>query len=119
MTTTETQLAKTYQKKSDIEHILDAPDTYIGSIENEEVYNWTFDEESSKITHKKYNWVPGLYKCFDEGIVNARDHYIRMEEKWKTDKSTKRVSYINIDVNKETGVITIITHRHTPELTSP
>ena len=107
MTTTETQLAKTYQKKSDIEHILDAPDTYIGSIENEEVYNWTFDEESSKITHKKYNWVPGLYKCFDEGIVNARDHYIRMEEKWKTDKSTKRVSYINIDVNKETGVITM------------
>ena len=29
-------LDKTYQKKTDKEHILDNPDTYIGSIENVE-----------------------------------------------------------------------------------
>jgi DNA topoisomerase-2 len=47
MATTQNQLSKTYQKKTDIEHILDAPDTYIGSIENEEVNNWTFDEPTN------------------------------------------------------------------------
>ena len=33
------------------------------------------------MVHKEYNWIPGLYKCFDEGIVNARDHQVRMEQK--------------------------------------
>ena len=28
------ELSKKYQKKSDKEHVLDNPDTYIGSIEN-------------------------------------------------------------------------------------
>ena len=29
-------LAKKYQKKTDREHILDAPDTYIGSVERDD-----------------------------------------------------------------------------------
>ena len=37
MSTSSEQLALTYQEKTDIEHILDAPDTYIGSIESDEV----------------------------------------------------------------------------------
>ena len=28
----ESQLSKTYQKKTDIEHVRDNPDTYIGSV---------------------------------------------------------------------------------------
>ena len=38
------ELADTYQK-TDIEHILDAPDTYIGSVEKDETKNWTFDDK--------------------------------------------------------------------------
>ena len=34
MNTMETNLAKQYQRKTDKQHILDNPDTYIGSIEN-------------------------------------------------------------------------------------
>ena len=101
-------LSKTYQKKTDREHILDAPDTYIGSIEKDDFVNWTYDEATQKMVHKKYSMVPGLYKCFDEGIVNARDHYIRMKEKCKKDKTAKPVSYIDIGIDKETGVITMI-----------
>ena len=37
-------LSKTYQKKSDKEHILDNPDTYVGSVENVETTLYTFDE---------------------------------------------------------------------------
>ena len=43
-------LADTYQKKTDIEHILDAPDTYIGSIERGEQQNYIINEDG-KIEH--------------------------------------------------------------------
>ena len=36
--------------------------------------------------YKNYNWIAGLYKCFDEGIVNARDHAIRLIEKLNKNK---------------------------------
>ena len=75
-------LAKKYQKKTDIEHILDAPDTYIGSVEPDEDNNWLLNNDGN-MTWSKYMWTPGFYKCFDEGIVNCRDHQIRLNEKIK------------------------------------
>lgn len=102
-------LATTYQKKTDREHILDAPDTYIGSIEVDEVKNWTFNPETEKIEYRNYSWIPGLYKCFDEGIVNTRDQYIRMQQKIdKGEPNSLPVKNIDIGINKETGVITMI-----------
>ena len=101
------ELAETYQKKTDREHILDAPDTYIGSIEEDSTENWIYDEKTESIVFRKYNWVPGLYKCFDEAIVNARDHVVRMDSKCKIDETAIPVSSINITIDKETGVITL------------
>ena len=99
----------TYQKKTDREHILDAPDTYIGSIEPDNVTNWIYDEKSESMVHKVYNWIPGLYKCFDEGIVNARDHQVRMEQKISNgEENCIPVKNIDIGIDKETGVITMI-----------
>lgn len=102
-------LSKTYQKKTDREHILDAPDTYIGSIEEDSVINWIYDEKTNSMIHKEYNWIPGLYKCFDEGIVNARDHKVRMDQKIKNgeDKCIP-VKNIDIGIDKKTGIITMI-----------
>jgi DNA topoisomerase-2 len=75
-------LAKKYQKKTDREHILDAPDTYIGSVEQDEDIEWMLDENNI-MRRKKYAWVPGMFKCFDEGMVNCRDHFVRLNEKIK------------------------------------
>ncbi len=106
--TTSKHISKTYQKKTDREHILDAPDTYIGSIEPDNVLNWTYDETQDKMVHKEFSWIPGLYKCFDEGIVNARDHVIRMEQKIKQhDEKIIPVKSIDISIDKETGIITM------------
>ena len=99
------ELKQKYQKKTDIEHIKDAPDTYIGSIEQDEDKGWLLNDE--KMSYKSYNWVPGLYKCFDEGIVNARDHYVRLNGKKKSKKIIP-VKNIEITVDKETGVITMM-----------
>ena len=37
-------LSKQYQRKTDRQHILDNPDTYIGSVENVDADMWVFDE---------------------------------------------------------------------------
>ena len=73
-----TDLSQKYQKKTDKQHILDNPDTYIGSVEN--VEQEMFVLEDDKIVSKNIHYIPGLYKLFDEGIVNCRDHVIRMSK---------------------------------------
>ena len=107
--TTTSKLAKQYQKKTDREHILDAPDTYIGSVEENDNFGWVFDPTTPtpRVTFKKFKWIPGLYKLFDEGIVNCRDHVIRMiQRKDSGVKKTKLVSYIYVDISDD-GLISM------------
>ena len=100
-------LASTYQLKKQRQHILDTPDTYIGGIEADDVTDWTMVNEG--MTKKVFSCIPGLYKCFDEGIVNCRDHLIRMAGKIeKGDKTSLPVTLIDINVDKEKGVITML-----------
>ena len=75
------ELTKTYQLKKQRDHILDAPDTYVGSVEKDTLKGWIMDGDSMK--YGEYELVPALYKCFDEGLVNSRDHYIRQQQKKK------------------------------------
>ncbi len=35
---------------------------------------WVYDEETKKIVNKEIRYVPGLYKIFDEILVNAADN---------------------------------------------
>ena len=102
--TTNTDLSKQYQRKSDKQHILDNPDTYIGSIENVDANMWVFDEESKRVVLKEIEYIPGLYKLFDEGIVNCRDHVIRMIQSTMLEK--KFVSFIETTIS-ENGTITM------------
>lgn len=64
-----------YQKKSQLEHILLRPDTYIGSTEKQEQQLWVHD--GGKMVYKTIKFVPGLYKIFDEILVNAADNKVR------------------------------------------
>ena len=98
------QLALQYQQKTDKQHILDNPDTYIGAVENIDQDMWVFDETSSAVVERSIHYNPGLYKLFDEGIVNARDHVVRMIQ--SAAKNKKCVTYINTTV-AEDGTITI------------
>lgn len=63
-----------YQKKSQLEHILLRPDTYIGSVEPVREIMWVFDKENEMMIQKEIKYVPGLYKIFDEILVNAADN---------------------------------------------
>jgi DNA topoisomerase-2 len=70
----EENIEKIYQKKSQLEHILLRPDSYIGSIEKIEDKLWVLDEQAEKFVLKTISFVPGLYKIFDEILVNASDN---------------------------------------------
>ena len=69
------QIEKMYQKKSQLEHILLRPDTYIGSVELQKDKLWVFNQKEDKLEYREINYVPGLYKIFDEILVNAADNF--------------------------------------------
>lgn len=101
------QLFFDVQQKTDKQHILDNPDTYIGSVEDIDADTWIMDSDSDKIIEKNISYIPGLFKLFDEGIVNCRDHVVRMKSKvdYKVENALP-VSHIDINIEPD-GTITM------------
>ena len=95
----------THKKLSHLEHILTVPDTYIGDIEECTSNVWCFNETTKKMEKRELTYIPGMYKLFDEIIVNAFDQYIRIKE--KNDDSLIPVKNIKINVEKESGLISV------------
>lgn len=97
-----------YKKYELLEHILALPDTYIGSIEPQKITSYVFDETSKKMEMTELTYNPGLLKCFDEVIVNAIDHSMRLKaEEAKGKENIKHVKNIKVTINKETGTISV------------
>lgn len=92
-----TNASEQYQKLSQLEHILKRPDTYIGSVEKNKVEMWCFDSESEMMKFSEVTIVPGLYKIFDEILVNAADNKIR-------DPSMKNIKVL-IDAENNTILV--------------
>ena len=93
-------LSKQYRKHTHREHILSLPDTYIGSIENTSEDHYILDGEAFKNqTVNPFN--PGFYKLFDELLVNAHDHVVRLRQR----NSPNPVK--NIAISVEENIITI------------
>ncbi|KAM7232187.1 hypothetical protein CapIbe_016948 [Capra ibex] len=85
-----------YQKKTQLEHILLRPDTYIGSVESVTQQMWVYDEDTG-INYREVTYVPGLYKIFDEILVNAADNKQR----------DPKMSCIRITIDPENNLISI------------
>ena len=113
------ELAQKYQRKTDKQHVLDNPGMYIGSTEQTDAHLWVFStspsayskvggedvEGGKEICSKKITYIPALYKLFDEIIVNARDHVVRMIHLDSPDK--KLVTSIEVVIDQETGSISV------------
>jgi DNA topoisomerase-2 len=108
MNATDVNLANKYQQKTDKQHILDNPDTYIGSVEKIESVQWILNEANDKIIEKHIEFIPGLFKLFDEGIVNCRDHVVRMQQAVSNGQE-KCIPVSNIDITiEEDGTIIML-----------
>jgi DNA topoisomerase-2 len=102
------QLFFDVQQKTDKQHILDNPDTYIGSVEQIDANMWIMNEDNTKIIEKNISYIPGLFKLFDEGIVNCRDHVVRMKN--RIDGSSENalpVTHIDVTIEPD-GTITMV-----------
>ncbi|TDZ40567.1 DNA topoisomerase 2 [Colletotrichum spinosum] len=87
----------TYQKLTQLEHIIKRPDTYIGSVEPTEQPMWVFNKETKLMEYRKVTFVPGLYKIFDEILVNAADNKQR----------DATMTYMKVTVDRESGEISV------------
>ena len=90
------KLEEVYQKKTQLEHIKDLPDTYIGSVEKSDYDLYVHNGET--ICKNKVTITPGLYKIFDEILVNAIDHHVRT--KYLKGKMRVSLTKVWIDKNK-------------------
>jgi len=71
-------------KLSQREHILRRPGMYIGSVEPDTMPAWAPDGGAMPVTALRradLRVVQGLYKIFDEIVVNASDHAARMAQR--------------------------------------
>lgn len=62
-----------YQKYTQLEHILARPDTYVGSLERDIERQWVLNADKTGMVLKTIEHVPGLFKIYDEILVNAID----------------------------------------------
>jgi DNA topoisomerase-2 len=108
MASQDVNLANKYQQKTDKQHILDNPDTYIGSVENVDAFVWLLNQLGERIVEKNIVLVPGLFKLFDEGIVNCRDHVVRQAQSVKNGVATALpVTSIDIAVQDDGTIVMI------------
>jgi DNA topoisomerase-2 len=86
-----------YQKLTQLEHIIKRPDTYIGSVERTDQQMWVFNSQTEQMEFRKVSFVPGLYKIFDEILVNAADNK----------QNDASMSSIKVTVNHGNGEISV------------
>ena len=94
-------LEQKYQKKSQLEHILDLPDTYIGSTEPTTEEEFVF--ENDRIFRKEVTYNKGLRNIFNELLVNAIDHHVRCHN----DDDVENVKYIKVTFDIENNRISV------------
>lgn len=96
-------LGDKYKKLDHREHVLTRPGMYIGSIEEDTFNTWVFDPATERLVKRDIRYVPGLYKIFDEIIVNAVDHAVRL----KQTQGEHLTRNIRVGINLETGWIEV------------
>lgn len=84
-----------YERVDLREHIIKRPESYIGAVAPSTETMWVI--ENGKMKQKEITYVPGLYKIFDEILVNAADNCQR-------DPPTKN---IKVEIKPEEGYISV------------
>lgn len=92
--------ASAYKKHTHREHILELPDTYVGSTDTHPESRWIYDDASSKMVHRSVAFNPGFYKLFDEIIVNARDALVRST----TEAGRTPIKHIDVTIDTADGL---------------
>mmetsp|Transcript_21054 Transcript_21054/g.48751 ORF Transcript_21054/g.48751 Transcript_21054/m.48751 type:complete len:1973 (+) Transcript_21054:72-5990(+) len=87
-----------YQKKTQLEHILLRPDSYVGSIERQSQDHYVWDSSIRRMIRRRLEYVPALFKIFDEILVNAADNLVRCPEQ----------DLIQVCINSDEGWVSVL-----------
>lgn len=87
----------THAQLTHLEHIMKRPDTYIGSVERQTDKMWVYNSTTESMEFRDVSYVPGLYKIFDEILVNAADNK----------HNDKNMSEIRVTLDRETGEVSV------------
>lgn len=101
------KISSKYVKTEPREHVLLRPNMYIGSITPDTYNTWIYDSSENKMQKRTIKYVPGLYKIYDEILVNAIDHYFRLRVEKAQNSKINLMKCIKINIVKETGIIII------------
>ena len=108
--TTKKDVSDIYKKMSHVEHVLNKPDSYVGSTQIEETQQYVLESIDDKvaIVKKNFNFCPAFYKCFDELLVNAFDHSKRQLKKISDgEENILKVTNIRVEILKEENTIIV------------
>jgi len=87
-----------FKKLTDLQHVLDRPDSYVGDIVKRPVELWVFDATNESMTKMTINISLGAMKVVDEILVNARDVAVRFPG---------ALQRIDVKYDKATGIIEV------------
>lgn len=88
------------KKKRDIlQHMLDRPDTYVGSMELEDHTEWIY--ENNQMVYKKIQYIPALIQLFHEIRTNAIDNV------WRSSEFDIKCNKISFTCDQKTGRCTL------------
>eukprot|EP01114_Cavostelium_apophysatum_P017591 TRINITY_DN526_c0_g1_i1.p1 TRINITY_DN526_c0_g1~~TRINITY_DN526_c0_g1_i1.p1 ORF type:complete len:1536 (+),score=661.88 TRINITY_DN526_c0_g1_i1:185-4792(+) len=91
-------IEETYTKLDQIEHALTRPDMYIGAAKIVEAKMWVYDKGGKGLNFRKVSYAPGLYKIFDEILVNAADNKQR----------DATMDYVKVEIDQEQNTISVM-----------
>lgn len=93
----EKSIEERYQKKTQHEHVLLRPDTYVGAIDHISEKLWVVTPDL-QFDLQQISYVPALYKIFDEILVNAADNFV---------KNSNSQTYIKVWIDQANNSISV------------
>ena len=88
-----------YQELSEIQHILQRPGMWVGSIKVEEKDTFIYNYKTGKFEMKIVNYIPAMLKVVDEVISNSCDEFRR--------KDNMGLTELYVNINKDNGEIIV------------
>lgn len=86
-----------YRVLSHVDHVLERPSQYVGSVVTRNVVDWVFDQPTQKMQHRETPYNEGLVKTIFEVIDNAVDN---------SRKKVNPTTVIKVSMNDTSIVVT-------------
>jgi len=93
------KIEEKYQELSEVQHILQRPGMWVGSIKSEEKDAFIYNEKTGKFEMKIINYIPAMLKVVDEVISNSCDEFRR--------KDNMGLTELYVKINKDNGEIVV------------